>query len=147
MQSHSRNHNHHRDYGQTAGEQPPTPANSSCSLRRFLAGRRLGPDNQWNVGTARNLDADGIAHALGCVVLLQPRAQAARLDPYHGIDLRVVVRAAIEYIESDRVFLQAVGITVEESFNDERKKTLEALRPRKSWGHQNVGHVVSYHGV
>ena len=147
MKSHSRGNCYHRDYGQTTGEHAPTPADSPGSKLRFLAGRRLRPDNQRHIGAARKLDADGIVHALGGVILLQPRTQATCLDPYHGIDLRIVVRTAIEYVKSDRIFLEIVGVTGEESVNRERKKTLEALGLGKSRGLQDAGHVVSDDGV
>src|SRR6185295_4220187 len=60
------------------------------------------------VATRRDLYPDGVARSFARVVGRQFRAQAASLDADDRVEARVEGGAALEHLDADRVFLQAL---------------------------------------
>ena len=56
------------------------------------------------------------------VISLQLRSETTSLDPNNGVDVRIVLRGAVEHLHCNRELLEAIDISIDCPIHDVRQK-------------------------
>ena len=124
----------------------PTPASERTPAARseaasVLAGRSRHADRGWRcryrrlpeldlrrIAALRQVDADGVVHALGVVILAELLADAAGLDAHDGIYGRIEILGPVEDLPRDDVALEAVSSAGERLADDKVEESAPPWR-------------------
>ena len=70
-------------------------------------------------------DSQGVAGAVGLVVLGQLRPQAPRLHSDNRVQPRIVLRWTVEHFDAQQVLLELVALAIERALDDESQHPAE----------------------
>ena len=88
--------------------------------------------NGEEVAALRKVEDNRVLSPLGPIVLRQLCAQPARLDADYRVGARIERISTIEGLDTDRVFLQILAVTMNRPLDEISKKPAEAVRSAKA---------------
>ena len=97
-------------------------------IRRSIGSCRLPKLDVRRVGALRQLDANGIALAIGLVIFAKPVAQARGFHPHDRIDIGVERLGTIEDCQSDVIAFQPLAASGQRFIDDVLQEPLTARR-------------------
>src|SRR6202012_2908488 len=89
--------------------------------------RHRNPPELWRIRTNRQFDANRRIVQAGVMVLFQPSAYLAGLDPNYGIFSRRVTGRALKKLRPDRSLLQWLVVVFQPMVNHIRQKLLTPI--------------------
>ncbi len=114
-----RTHVHERQHGNAYASR------SRCGSNFFAMLCRLGvkPSEDRNITAWPQSNQNRVNRTLPFLVIdLQLRSETASLDPNNRVDVRIVLRGAVEHLHRNREFFEAIDISIDCPIHDVRQK-------------------------
>lgn len=104
-------------------------------------GRGRNALEYWDVRAFRDIDADGVVEALGIVIFLQTRPQAAGLDTYDRVGAGIVAGGFVKNLQRQSILFEIFRAACQRFFHAEAEEPLETRRLREATAGQNLFEV------